>query len=478
MAAPLYLRLADAVEALIRRRSLRPGDRIASVRQFSREQRVSVPTALNAYVALETRGLIEARPKSGFFVRAGRLDSVPVVLRPRTPPRLSDLAHSDPLDLLHVDHADGDSVSLGSAIPGYELLPVGKLARIAAGIARRNPTRCVDYDMPPGDPSLRREIARRSLASGHSLGPEDILITCGATEAVYLALRATCRPGDTVVVESPTFFGLLRQLRELRLRALPVPVDPESGIDLDALAQAFGRNRVAACLVIPNFHNPVGCLMPDERKRELVRLASSRRVPVIEDDIYGDIPHSGPRPRTLRSFDREGGVILCSSFSKCLAPGMRVGYVAGGEHHGRILSLKRTVTLAGSTLPALAVAEYLAGGGFDRFLRLFRERCRVNTGLMRDAIAQAFPPGVRLSRPEGGFVLWCELPGNVDSMELFRQAKASGVTVAPGPFFSSDGGFRNFMRINCGMPWGPRVERAIGVLAHVTRTLASGPRRA
>ena len=473
MPSPLYIQLADSLEGMITRRSLRPGDRVPSVRQFSREQRVSVPTALSAYVLLETRGLIEARPKSGFYVCARDADAVPSVLRSQPAAKVSDLAHSDPLDLLLSDEYSPDIVQFGSAIPSPEILPGLKVGRIIAGVARRLGANGGNYDFAPGDELLRREIARRSLVAGHTLGPDDFIVTVGCTEAVHIALRATCEPGDTVIVESPTFFGLLRQLRELGLKALPIPVDPVSGIDLDAVARALSKTKVSACLLVPNFHNPMGFTMPDERKRELVRLAASRGLPIIEDDIYGDIPHKGPRPRCLKAFDREGTVILCSSFSKCVGPGYRIGYIAAGKWHERALALKRVMSMAGPTIPTLAIAEFLRNGGYDRYLRSFREQCRQQVGRMSQAIGEAFPEEIRLSRPEGGFVLWCELPRRVDSMDLFYQSRAAGIAIAPGPLFSSDGGFKNFVRFNCGYPWSSQIERAVGVLGHMVRGLAA-----
>jgi DNA-binding transcriptional MocR family regulator len=473
MASPLYIRLADSLEGMIARRSLRPGDRVPSVRQFSREQRVSVPTAFSAYVLLETRGLIEARPKSGFYVRAQEADAIPSVLRSQPGSKVSDLAHSDPLDLLLSDEYNPDIVQLGSAFPSPEILPGLKISRIIGNVSRRLGASGANYDFAPGSEVLRREIARRSLAAGHALGPEDFIITVGGTESLHIALRATCQPGDTVVVESPTFFGLLRQLRELGLKALPIPVDPVTGIDLDALARALAKNRVSAFLLIPNYHNPMGFAMPDARKRELVRLAASRGIPIIEDDTYGDIPHKGPRPHCLKAFDPEGTVILCGSFSKCIGPGYRIGYIAAGKWHSKALALKRVISLGGSTIPTYAIAEFLRNGGYDRYLRSFRELCRQQVGQMRQAMAEAFPEEIRLSRPEGGFVLWCELPKAVDSMELFYQCRAAGIAIAPGPLFSSDGGFRNFIRINCGYPWTPQMERAVGVLGHLVRGLAA-----
>jgi len=470
---PIYIQLADSLEGMIRRRSFRPGDRMPSVRQFSREQRVSIPTALHAYVTLEMRGLVEARPKSGFYVSVRFSDAIPQIVRAVTAPKVSDLAQTDPLDLIRADEYQPDKVQLGSAVPSPDLLPGVRLARIMSGVARRLGASGGNYGPVAGLPLLRREIARRSLSAGMNFGPEDLVVTLGATEAVALALRAVCSPGDTVVVESPTFFGLLRQLREIGLKALPIPVDAINGIDLDALASALGKTpRVAAMLLVPNFHNPVGFVMPDDKKRELVRLAASRDIPIIEDDIFGDLPHQGPRPRALKAFDRDGGVIVCSSFSKSISPGYRVGYIAAGKWQQRVLALKRTQSGGNPLLPTLAVAEFLESGGYDRFLRSFRQSCRQQVAAMREAIGHSFPAEIRLSRPAGGYVLWCELPARVDAMELFHRARAVGIVIAPGPFFAADNGFRNFIRISCGYPWNAQLERGVHLLGQLARQLS------
>jgi DNA-binding transcriptional MocR family regulator len=469
---PVYQQLARVLEGMIGDRSLRPGDRMPSVRHFSEQQRVSVPTALQAYVTLEQRGLIEARPRSGFFVQA-RPDQV--TREPSGPSgkvRVTDFAGTDPMESLLSDHSHSRLVPLGAALPSPDLLPGVKLARTMSTIARRLGADSVNYDMAPGSEALRTEMARRSLEWGCALKRDELIVTVGATEAVSLALRVTCKPGDTVVVESPTYFGLARMVRELRLKALPVPVDSVRGLDLEALESALRRSRVAAAVLIPNFHNPVGCVMPDENKRRVVEILSSRGIPIIEDDIYGDLQHEGPRPRCLKAFDHDGSVMLCGSYSKTLAPGYRAGYIAPGRWHEAVLSLKRSTTLGGATLPLLAVAEFLKNGGYDRYLRSVRGSYRRQVERMRGALVESLPEGIGLSRPAGGFLLWCELPVAVDSMELARQARASGISIAPGPLFSPDGGFRNFIRINCGYPWNSVIERSVGVLGHLVRQLA------
>jgi len=468
---PVYLRLAGLLETMIRSRSLRAGDRVPSVRQFSRQQRVSVPTTLQAYATLETRGLIAARPKSGFFVRAQQADWVREPNHATTLPKVTDLARLDPLESLMADHNNPNLVPLGAAVPSGELLPAAKLARAMGAIARKLGPRSIAYDPAPGSELLRREIARRSLEYGCSLQPDDLIITNGGTEALALALRATCAPGDTVVIESPTYYGLVDMLRELGLQALPIRMDGARGLDLDALEIALRRTRVAACVLIPNFNNPTGALMPDAHKRRLLAILAPRKIPVIEDDIYGDLQHAGPRPRCLKTFDRAGLVLLCGSFSKTLAPGYRTGYIAAGSRHDRVLRLKKASTLAGATLPTLAIAEFLKNGGYDRYLRTLRQKYRQQVARMREAIVETFPEDIGLSRPEGGFVLWCELPARVDSLELFRQARAAEISIAPGALFSPPGGRQNFIRLNCGHPWSPQIERSIGILGHLVKHL-------
>jgi len=470
---PVYQHLAGLLEGMILSRSLRPGDRMPSVRQFSSQQRISVPTALRAYVTLETRGLIEARPKSGFYVRARPAALPPEPARSATPPRVTRLGGADPVEALLADHGNADLVPLGAAIPSASLLPGVKLLRIMSAIGRRLGPRNIDYDVAPGSESLRRELARRSLDWGCALQADDFLVTVGGTEALSLALRATCQPGDTVAVESPTYFGLASILRELRLKALPVPVDSSEGLDVDIFEKATRRAKVSACVVIPNFHNPVGFAMPDERKQRLADLCLRRSIPLIEDDTYGDLQHEGPRPLCLKAFDSAGSVILCGSFSKRLAPGYRVGYIAAGAWHTGVHALKQATTLNGALLPTLAIAEFLKNGGYDRYLRSVREAYRRQVARIGAAVTESFPAGIRLSRPRGGYLLWCELPGAIDAMQLFREARSAGISIAPGPLFSPAGDFRNFVRLNCGYPWNSATERAIGVLGRLARKLAA-----
>ena len=467
--SPLYEQVAERIESMIRSGTLRPGDRIPSVRRACTQHGVSLTTAVQAYLLLENRGLVEARPKSGFFVRSQFRDRVaePTPSRPKPSAGLVDVTslQSRIFDAARMP----DVVPFGAAYPGAENLPITKLSRIMASVSRSAGARGISYDMPPGSEQLRRQIAKRSLDRGLNLSPDEIITTCGGTEALAICLRAVTKRGDVVAVESPTYFGVLQQIEELGLKALEIPMHPRDGMDLDALERALKGRRVAACLAVPNFSNPLGSLMPDRNKQRLVEILARRDVPLIEDDINGGLHHSGDRPRVAQSYDKDGRVMLCGSFSKTLAPGYRVGWVVPGRYYEKVKALKLTSTLATASLPQLAIAEFMANGGYDHHLRSLRRNFAEQIRQMSEAIADTFPAEIKLTRPVGGFVLWVELPKDVSALKLHGRAMAEKISIAPGPMFSATQGFQNFIRINCGHPWSNRLERAVEILGRLVK---------
>ena len=467
----LYLQVAGKIEKLIRSGTLRPGERIPSVRRACAQHGVSLTTIVQAYLTLENRGLIEARPKSGFFVRSQLRDRV---LEPITS-RVENSAALVGVGSLQTRIFDAarmpEVVPFGAAYPGAENLPVKKLSLIMASVARSAGARGINYEMPPGSEQLRRQIARRSLDWGGNLSPDEIITTCGGTEALALCLRAVTKAGDVVAVESPTYFGMLQQIEELGLKALEVPMHPRTGMNLDELERAIKNRRIAACLAVPNFNNPLGSLMPDENKQRLLQILARRDVPLIEDDINGDLSHSGHRPRVAQSYDKTGRVLLCGSFSKTLAPGYRVGWVAPGRFYEKVKSLKLTSTLATSSLPQFAIAEFVANGGYDHHLRSLRSDFAMQLQRTSDAVAESFPKEIKFTRPGGGFVLWIELPKKVSALKLHERALAEKISIAPGPMFSATQNFQNFIRINCGHPWTSRLERAVEILGGLAKRM-------
>jgi len=461
----LYERVAQRVVRLIQEGTFQPGQRIPSVRSQSRQHAVSITTVLEAYRLLEVEGWIEARPQSGYFV------ATRVTQRPAEPGASAPLPDPTQVSIgelsLRVlrDMQNPSLVQLGATVPDPDLLPGDRLNRLQSTIARELGGRSLSYDPPPGCRELRLQIARRALEYGCELHPDELVTTTGCQEAMVLCLRAVCRPGDTVAIESPVYYGVLQAIESLGLRALELPTHPNSGISLDALRFALEQHPVHACL-ISNFNNPTGSCMTDSARQELVELLAAREIPLIEDDIYGDLSHTTPRPRVAKAYDRKGLVMLCSSFSKTLAPGYRVGWVAPGRFFREVEHLKCFSTLATATLPQLTIAEFLHSGGYERYLRKMRSIYARQTALVAQAVAQYFPAGTRATRPGGGFIVWVELPEGADSLRLYQQALDQGIIVAPGPIFSAKGAYRNYLRLNAAA-WSPQIEAAIATLGQL-----------
>jgi DNA-binding transcriptional MocR family regulator len=361
-----------------------------------------------------------------------------------------------------------DLLPLGSAIPCAQNLPIDKLNRIMASELRRYGEQSVLYQMPPGYERLRVQIARRALVAGISSGPDDILVTSGCVEAVLLALRATCHAGDTIAVESPFYFNFMQMIAELGLKALEIPATPRDGISIEALRYAIEQGKISACLVITNFSNPLGSLMPDERKRELVELLARHEIPLIEDDIYGDLTFGNERPTAAKSFDRSDTVIYCSSFSKTIAPGYRIGWAIAGRYQEEMERIKMIMNIAPASPPQLALAEFLATGGYDHHLRSIRRTHARNISQMADAVARFFPPGTRMTQPSGGFILWVEMPEGTDAIELYHRALKLKISIVPGPLFALSDKYNHHIRLSAAQ-WDERIEQGIaslGKLAH------------
>jgi len=464
---PLYMRLAYAIERQISTGALRVGDRLPSIRKLQREQGVSVSTILQAYFWLENRGCIEAKPQSGFYVRLPHPRTPREPEFRRTSSRPTELGMSK--FLVEVVNAANDPANVPFAVSTLrpDMFPNAKLNQIIRKTIQRNPDHSGNYMLPPGYIGLRRQIARRSLALGCSLSPDDILITCGAMEGLNLALRAVARSGDVIAIEGPTYFGVLQVIEWLGMKAIEIPTHPREGMDLEALDSAIKRHDVKACLVMANGHNPLGLVLPDARKRELVELTTRHEIPLIEDDAYGDITFTDVRPKCLKAFDKKELVLTVSSFSKILGGGLRLGWIDAGRYRQQVAELKFINTLASPTLSQMIVAEFIETGGYDRSLRKLRATLSDQVHSIRQAVARFFPDETRVSNPSGGYSLWIELPKNVDAMQFYRAALEHKIGVLPGPIFSASKGFTNFIRLSCGYPLTPDVERAIHTLGGI-----------
>lgn len=472
MKPTLYGDVADRVLSLIEAGTFREGDKLPSIRTLSGRLSVSVNTVKEAYGLLETQRFLEARPQSGYYVRR----TVPPLPKPAGDPPAKPALDPREVGMCRIygevtkDGHPHAGASLGIALPDAALLPARRLNEAFQTAWKTLGRSMTDYVHSPGLPLLREQIAQEALQAGMVLSPDDILITSGTSEAFTLALLALCRPGDTLAIETPTYFAFLSLLRELGIRVLEIPTTPDEGVNLDVLAWAFDTHAVKAFVTIANFNNPLGYRLSDDKKRALVALCRAKGVPLIEDDIYGDLPFSGPRPRTCQSFDTEAGVLLISGFSKTLAPGYRIGWAVPGRWFDKMDKLKSLTSLATATPAQWAVGRFLETGGYQRHLRTLRQRLADQVGRMAEVIARSFPEGTRVSRPAGGFVLWVELPGPTDTSELYERAMGENIMFSPGEIFSASGQYRNALRLSAGV-WNPEVATAVARLG----ALAGGP---
>jgi DNA-binding transcriptional MocR family regulator len=351
---------------------------------------------------------------------------------------------------------------LGGATIHTSLLPMESLHRSLSRVLRENPEEALRYARAPGHWGLRREIARHSLDMGFEVDPKWILTTTGAMEGINLALKAVTKAGDTVAVESPAYYGILHSLESMGLKALELPTCTQSGVDLEVFEDKLKKFPVKAMILTPSFQNPLGSLMSDEDKEKVVQICAKQGIALIEDDIYAELNFEGQRPSALKSFDKKDEVIFVSSFSKTLAPGYRVGWMIGPKKLSETLErLKFSSTVATNSLSQMAIADLLQHHNYDRHLRRLRQTLAQNVHMTSKVISEHFPTGTKVTQPKGGCLLWVEFPNHVNSLELHQSALKEGISIIPGPLFSASGKYQNCIRLNCGNPWEPRIEKAL-----------------
>lgn len=462
-----YESVAQFINELISTGALAPGDKAPSLRKVSKTRGVSVTTALHAYRMLESQGVLEAQPQSGFYVRRTRPSltdtplTMPLSTRARAVKTGSQVAHMFELA------GDRELSPLGCAIPAPELLATSQLDKFLSRAARTQGLVCNTYAPPSGMDDLRAAIARRSILWGQAVSADDMIITAGCTEALHLALKTVTKPGDTVAVESPNYFGFLPILQALHLKVSEIPTDAISGLSVEALESVLEKINIKACLFSSTFNNPLGCMIDETQKNAVLTLLNKFKIPLIEDDVYGDIYFGSERPRPYSALPNASNVIYCSSFSKTLAPGYRLGWITSPRYSEQIKINKYATTLCHPVLTQVAMADYLNGGAYDNHLRGLRRAFKNNLTTMTAAIADTFPAGTRISRPEGGFVLWVELPAPGNARALFDQALKQGICFAPGDLFTTGRGYAGCLRISCGYPWSTAIERAIWKLGEM-----------
>lgn len=466
----LYQRIAQQLADDIRRGVYRPGEKVPSVRKLGAQLNVSHATVLQAYASLEDQGLIRARPQSGYYVHQTPALTAPTpdiarVERPGLVTRSSIIEQV-------LDESRKEGVfPLGSAVPHPTYLPVRALHQQLARVTRFQSQRAFSYMFSPGYEPLRRQIAIRMRDAGVVIDPSEVVITHGAVDALQMALRVLTRPGDLIAAESPTYYGLLQLADLLGLKVIEIPSDPALGISVEALQLAANQWSIKALVLSARLSNPLGSTMPEERQKHLLRLVGDFNMQVIEDDVSGELVFDPGRYKALKAYDKAGQVVYCSSFSKTLSPGVRIGWMLAGRHQAEVQRLQTFSTHSACSVTQMAVAGYLENGGYDRQLRYVRQEFRKNLSVYQLAVQQHFPAGTQMTRPVGGFVLWVSLPGRVDTQELHVRALEHGLSIAPGLIFSNTEQFNHCIRLNCGIPWNQETEQALMTLGWLATQL-------
>ncbi|MCG8383160.1 MAG: PLP-dependent aminotransferase family protein [Gammaproteobacteria bacterium] len=468
---PLYEKVSDVVNSMIEDGRLSRGSKAPSLRKMSQQLKVSISTVTKAYMNLEDQGILHAKPQSGYFVQKC-IKTEPDMPRWPAPAKTPKPIHSEKvLEGIFAAANQENFLSLGAAIPSAELMPSKALARATRQVLTRHPEDIVNYCFSPGLVELRRLIAYRTLEAGCQVSPDDVHITSGGMEAVILALSAVTQPGDIVAIESPTYFGLLQAIEHRGLLAVEIETDPVTGMNLDCLEETIRNENIKAVLTVPNFSNPTGSLMPEANKARLVDLLAQHNIPLMEDDIMGDLYFGENRPPLCKKFDKKGLVLTCSSFSKTTAPGFRVGWVLPGRFKESVLKTASALTQVTASITQLAIAELLRSGYYDRHLNRLRRAYQHQTEQVRMEVAAHFPEGTRISRPKGGFILWVQLPQRINSREMYQQAMEAGISLTPGDLFSVSRKYQNFIRLCAGYPMTEQVSQAIATLGRIAHNM-------
>ncbi len=465
----LYQEVAERIERLIEKKSLKVGDKLLSVRALSKEQGISLSTAFQAYYHLESKGLIEARPQSGYYIKFSPRHTLEVPTCSEPIDEAVPVSLDDMISSVYHDLRSDKLINFSLGAPSFKLLPAAKLNKSVVQALRESDDSCLNYEHIQGNPGLRQQIARLSFNWGGVLSDDDIVVTAGCMEALSLCLKAVTQSGDAVAIESPTYFGIFQALESLGLKVVEIPTDPATGVDLNYLEHAIPRFGVKACLFVCNFNNPLGSCMPDAKKKQLVDLLARKDIPLIEDDIYGELYFGKTRPRTCKSFDKKGMVLQCGSFSKSLAPGYRIGWAIPGKFKEKVTRLKRMNSVSTNTLAQAAIHHFLQNGRYELHLRHLRKALHTQCLKYTQAVSEFFPEDTKMTRPEGGFALWVEMNKKVDAFKLHKRALKHQIGIAPGQIFSSQGQFENYFRVSYGLPWSDRIEQGIKTLGDLVR---------
>lgn len=443
----LYLQIAALIHQLIRRHKLAPGTKLPPERDLSSALAVSRTTAINAYRHLEQEGWVTTRVGSGTYVRYPAADAAEDLL----PPAWAQLANPRPQSpissLLHeliAAAGDPSALSLAAGMPDPALYPHATFQSL---LVQGSPSPLDwGHTATEGYYPLREAIADRQRRKGHTVTPDEVMVLTGSQQGLDLIGRAFLQPGDTVLVENPTYLGAIQSFRHLGVKLLTIPC--ETPFPFAALESLLLRHRPKLFYTVPNFHNPTGRTLSLPDRQQLLQLAARHQFILIEDDPYGELYFQQPPPPSLRALAPHGGVLHLGTFSKILAPGLRVGWLEGPEWVIRRLALeKQYVDLHSANLTQWLVQQLLSKGLLDDHLRYIRGEYKKRRDVLLRTLRRSLSPELTMDEPTGGFFLWCRLKAPVTAQRWLHDATRQQVSFVPGAAFYADDADEQTLRL-------------------------------
>ena len=440
----LYDELFKELTEMIEKGVYIPGDKLPSVRSMAKGRNISNTTVLKAYRSLESAGLINTIPQSGFYVsyKAGGSPNITTLESRKTEIDTFDL------DQMLSENPDNPTLHLfGAGRCDKKIVNVPQMNTYLSKLIHSSEMN--DHMRMPirGNEELRKQIIKLMYLKNSNITPDEIIIMTNCFSAIYFAFTALCSPNDLIAVESPCNYGALKIFKGLHLRVVEIPPGIEGGIDIEKLKTAIDTYDIKAIYVNPNCNNPLGTIMPDHKKKELADLANDKQIPIVEDDAAGELFYTKNHPSSIVSYDRNGYVLFCSSFSKIFSDAFHLGWIAAGRYTEAVLECLRTAGTQVSALIQVPISIYLQSNSYQVHLRRIRKTYKQRVENMLKDIRAFFPHCPFISNPEGGYLVWVKLPNKLSSMELYKELLPYNLSVMPGKFFSTDDRYLDYIRL-------------------------------
>lgn len=461
MKEPAYVVFASKLAHMIDAGIYAAETKLPSIRRLHRENGLSITTILQAFNYLADKGLVVSKERSGYFVARRYGQKLPLQRALPLSFSESSVYIDQLLQKLHVSGTGRNFVSFATAVPDNRLLPFNRIKRAIQETSKDISGSYLKPESRNGNEQLRQEIAKRSFSWSGSVHADELIITNGATEAILCCLKAVTKPGDTVLVQDPCYFGIIQVLECLGLKIVTVPSCPVNGISAGDVRRACEKFPVKACVLVSNFNNPDGASISAANKKQLAGFANEHHIPIVEDDLYGDLFFNGARPDTIKTYDTNGWVMYCNSFTKTIATGFLIGWCAAGRFTCDVARIKAMHNGSTAAFSQRVMLDLLSSGSYDRHMKKFRVELQKNLDRTISIIEQYFPKGTLSTRPGGGLVAWLKLPEHIDAGLIQEEAIEQGVSYAPGEIFSLKGDRKHFLRISYCNLWENKVQDAL-----------------